>query len=124
MQLGDDYAAEANIAAKMGYIKPAERERLIAAYDDRAADCYSKVVTRYPMAPHVEDAREKLIALGRPVPEPTQAELAESRVGGAKPRQHQAEGPRHIAGKAWPLHAGSRTCRRAFDDARNYRDGA
>jgi outer membrane protein assembly factor BamD len=78
MQLGDDYAAEANIAAKMGYIKPAERERLIAAYDDRAADCYSKVVTRYPMAPHVEDAREKLIALGRPVPEPTQAELAES----------------------------------------------
>jgi outer membrane protein assembly factor BamD len=78
MQLGDDYAAEANIASKMGYIKPAERERLIAAYDDRAADCYSKVVTRYPMAPHVEDAREKLIALGRPVPEPTQAEMAES----------------------------------------------
>jgi outer membrane protein assembly factor BamD len=78
MQLGDDYAAEATIAGKMGYIKPAERERLIAAYDDRAADCYSKVVTRYPMAPHVEDAREKLIALGRPVPEPTQTELAES----------------------------------------------
>ena len=77
MQLGDDYAAEANIASKLG-IKPAERERLIAAYDDRAADCYSRVVTRYPMAPHVEDAREKLIALGRPVPEPTQAELAES----------------------------------------------
>jgi outer membrane protein assembly factor BamD len=78
MQLGDDYAAEANIASKMGYIKAAERERLIAAYDDRAADCYAKVVTRYPMAPHVEDAREKLIALGRPVPEPTQTELAES----------------------------------------------
>jgi outer membrane protein assembly factor BamD len=78
MQLGDDYAAEANIASKMGYIKPAERERLIAAYDDRAADCYAKVVTRYPMAPHVEDAREKLIALGRPVPEPTQTEVAES----------------------------------------------
>jgi outer membrane protein assembly factor BamD len=78
MQLGDNYAAEATIASKMGYIKPAERERLIAAYDDRAADCYAKVVTRYPMAPHVEDAREKLIALGRPVPEPTQTALAES----------------------------------------------
>jgi outer membrane protein assembly factor BamD len=77
LQLGDDYAAEASIAAKLG-IKSADKERLIAAYDDRAADCYSKVVTRYPMAPHVEDAREKLIALGRPVPEPTQAELAES----------------------------------------------
>ena len=78
MQLGDDYAAEATIASKLGSIKSAERERLIAAYDDRASDCYSRVVTRYPMAPHVEDAREKLIALGRPVPEPTQAELAES----------------------------------------------
>jgi outer membrane protein assembly factor BamD len=77
MQLGDDYAAEANIASHLN-IKPAERERLIAAYDDRAADCYSKVVTRYPMAPHVEDAREKLIALGRPVPEPSQTQLAES----------------------------------------------
>jgi outer membrane protein assembly factor BamD len=78
LQLGDNYAAEASVASKMGYIKPAERERLITAYEDRAADCYSKVVTRYPMAPHVEDAREKLIALGRPVPEPTQTELAES----------------------------------------------
>jgi outer membrane protein assembly factor BamD len=77
MQLGDDYAAEANIASHMN-INAADRERLIAAYGDRAADCYAKVVTHYPMAPHVEDAREKLIALGRPVPEPTQAELAES----------------------------------------------
>ena len=77
MQLGDDYAAEANIASHLN-INGAERERLIAAYDDRAADCYAKVVTRYPMAPHVEDAREKLIALGRPVPEPTQTQLAES----------------------------------------------
>jgi outer membrane protein assembly factor BamD len=77
MQLGDDYAAEAAIASHIN-INPAERERLIAAYDDRAADCYSKVVTRYPMAPHVEDAREKLISLGRPVPEPTQTQLAES----------------------------------------------
>jgi outer membrane protein assembly factor BamD len=77
MQLGDDYAAEGGIASHLN-INAAEKERLIASYDDRAADCYSRVVTRYPMAPHVEDAREKLIALGRPVPEPTQTELAES----------------------------------------------
>lgn len=77
MQLGDDYASEANIASRLN-INAAEKERLIAAYDDRAADCYGRVVTRYPMAPHVEDAREKLISLGRPVPEPSQAALAES----------------------------------------------
>ncbi len=77
MQLGDDYASEANIASHLN-INGAERERLIAAYDDRAAECYGRVVTRYPMAPHVEDAREKLISLGRPVPEPSQTALAES----------------------------------------------
>jgi outer membrane protein assembly factor BamD len=36
------------------------------------------VVTHYSMAAHVEDARERLIALNRPVPEPTKEELADS----------------------------------------------
>ncbi len=31
-----------------------------------------------PWPPHVEDARERLIALNRPVPEPTKEELADS----------------------------------------------
>jgi outer membrane protein assembly factor BamD len=35
-------------------------------------------VTRYPMAPHVEDAKDRLIAMGRDVPDPSQAALAES----------------------------------------------
>ena len=48
------------------------------AYDDQAADAYSRVVTHYSMAAHVEDARERLIALNRPVPEPTKEELADS----------------------------------------------
>lgn len=77
LQLGDAYAAEANIAQKMN-INGAARERLASIYDDRAAHYYAEVVTRYPMAPHVEDARERLIGLARPVPEPSQAALAES----------------------------------------------
>ena len=40
------------------------------AYDDQAADAYARVVTHYSMAAHVEDARERLIALNRPVPDP------------------------------------------------------
>ncbi len=39
---------------------------------------YAKVITRYPMAPHVEDARDRLVAMNRPVPEPTQAAIAEN----------------------------------------------
>jgi outer membrane protein assembly factor BamD len=77
IQLGDAYAAEAAIAEKLN-ISGAAKERLASIYDDRAAKCYEEVVTRYPMAPHVEDARERLIGLARAVPEPSQAALAES----------------------------------------------
>jgi outer membrane protein assembly factor BamD len=47
-------------------------------YQDKAAAAYGKVITRYPMAPHVEDARDRLVAMNRPVPEPTQSAIAES----------------------------------------------
>ncbi len=77
MALGDAYSGEAAAAEKYN-IDPAVKERLIASYEDRAADAYARVVTRYPMTPHVEDARERLIAMGRKVPEPSQSALAES----------------------------------------------
>ena len=54
------------------------RERLRALYKDKAAAAYAKVITRYPMAPHVEDARDRLVAMNRPIPEPTEAAIAES----------------------------------------------
>ena len=58
-----------------------------AVYQDKAAEAYDKVITRYPMAPHVEDARDRLVAMNRPVPEPTQAAIAES---DAEERSRQA----------------------------------
>ena len=36
------------------------------------------MITRYPAAPRVEDARDRLVAMNRPVPEPTPAAMAES----------------------------------------------
>ena len=47
---------------------PKIKAELVKAYNDRAAEAYSRVVTRYAMAPHVEDAKDRLIAMGRPVP--------------------------------------------------------
>src|SRR5271156_3124678 len=77
--LGDAYAAEAKtIQAPNVKIPPAVKERLASIYYDQAAAAYSKVVTKYAMAPHVEDAKDRLIGLARPVPEPTKEELAES----------------------------------------------
>src|ERR1700743_3609786 len=76
--LGDAYAAEARFVQGLQQINPKAKQELMKAYDDQAADAYSRVVTHYSMAAHVEDARERLIALNRPVPEPTKEQLAES----------------------------------------------
>jgi len=75
--LGDAYAQQAALAGRLN-IPPAAKTQLVKVFNDRAAAAWERVVTRYPMAPHVEDAKDRLIALGRPVPEPTAQELAES----------------------------------------------
>src|ERR1700744_6072695 len=79
--LGDAYAAEARYVQGLKQINPKAKQELMKAYDDQAAEAYSRVGTPYSMAAHVEDARERLIALNRPVPEPTKQELAEREAG-------------------------------------------
>jgi outer membrane protein assembly factor BamD len=76
--IGDAYAGEARNVQLAPGLPGAVRERLRSIYQDRAADAYAKVVTRYPMAPRVEDARDRLVAMNRPVPEPTPEAIAES----------------------------------------------
>jgi outer membrane protein assembly factor BamD len=66
-------------------------------YEDKAAAAYSKVITRYPMAPHVEDARDRLVAMSRPVPEPTPAAIAEN---DAEERSQQ---PLHFTDKVFDI---------------------
>jgi outer membrane protein assembly factor BamD len=78
LTIGDAYAAQAK-AVRMATGWPgAMRERLSSVYADKAAAAYDKVITRYPMAPRVEDAKDRLVAMNRPVPEPSQNAVAES----------------------------------------------
>lgn len=77
ISLGDAYASEAQLAGQLK-LPPKVRAQIVKVYDDRAVAAWDRVVTRYPMAPHVEDAKDRLIAMGRDVPEPTPQELAES----------------------------------------------
>src|SRR5579863_9867506 len=51
--IGDAYAGEARRMQMAPGLPGAVRERLRAMYLDRAAAAYGKVITRYPMAPHV-----------------------------------------------------------------------
>ncbi len=76
--IGDCYLGEAHNIQIAPNLPGAVRERLHAVYQNRAAQAYDKVITRYPMAPHVEDARDRLVAMNRPIPEPTEAAIAES----------------------------------------------
>jgi outer membrane protein assembly factor BamD len=76
--IGDAYAGEARSIQGAKSLPGSVRERLEAVYLDKAAAAYGRVVTRYPMAPRVEDARDRLVAMNRPVPEPTEAAVAEN----------------------------------------------
>ncbi|MGB9029126.1 MAG: outer membrane protein assembly factor BamD, partial [Acidobacteriaceae bacterium] len=75
--IGDAYANEAQ-AMSRAKIPPKAKAELIRYFDDRATASWSRVVTRYPLAPHVEDAKDRLIAMGKPVPDPSAQALAES----------------------------------------------
>ena len=78
IEIGDAYAGEAHNIQMAPGLPGAIKERMRSVYEDKAAAAYAKVITRYPMAPHVEDARDRLVAMNRAVPEPTQAAIAES----------------------------------------------
>ena len=68
IDIGDAYAGEAHNVLIAKGLPGAMRERMHSIYEDKAAEAYDKVITRYPMAPHVEDARDRLVAMNRPVP--------------------------------------------------------
>ncbi|MGA2251233.1 outer membrane protein assembly factor BamD [Terracidiphilus sp.] len=78
LTIGDAYAGEAKAYRAATAMPGAMRERLASLYSDKAAAAYDKVITHYPMAPRVEDAKDRLVAMNRPVPEPTKEVVAEN----------------------------------------------
>ncbi|HET9098952.1 MAG TPA: outer membrane protein assembly factor BamD [Acidobacteriaceae bacterium] len=77
LDVGDAYAAQARNISSMR-IDPAAKERLQKLFKNRAAQAYDRVVVEYPMAPHADDARDRLEAMNMPVPQPTQEQIANS----------------------------------------------
>src|ERR1035438_2465589 len=95
--IGDAFAGEARLIQLAPNLPGAIKERMHAVYQDRPAAAYVKLITPYPMAPHVEDARDRLVAMNRPVPEPTQDAVAEN---DAEERSRQ---PVHLTTKSFDL---------------------
>ena len=75
--MGDAYEAQARYVRTLK-LAEAPKEKLEALYDGEAADAYRKVVLEHAAAPHVEDARDRLEAMGQPIPSPTKEQMAES----------------------------------------------
>ncbi len=77
IDIGDGYAAQARNIQKMN-LDPAAKARLTKLYISRAANAYDRVILEYPMAAHVDDARDHLEAMNLPVPRPTRQQVADS----------------------------------------------
>src|SRR5258708_5166024 len=77
LNIGDAYAGEAHQIQIAPGLPGAVRERLRSMYSDKAAAAYAKVITRYPSAPRVEDARDRRIAMNRPIVEPAREPVPE-----------------------------------------------
>jgi outer membrane protein assembly factor BamD len=77
-ELGALYEKEA-VALGKQKIPDAKKEKLVALYEKKAIEAYSKIITRYPATDRVGDAKRRLEALKSPIPEPSADALAESR---------------------------------------------
>jgi outer membrane protein assembly factor BamD len=77
-ELGGLYEREA-AGLKRQKIPDAQKEKLVAQFEKKAIEAYSKIVARYPATDRVPDAKHRLEALKAPIPVPTPEALAESK---------------------------------------------
>jgi outer membrane protein assembly factor BamD len=76
--LGDAYEAQAHFVRNLPNLPEGSKARLEKLFDDQAAANYRKVVLEHSAAPHAEDAKDRLAAMGQKVPTPTAEQLAAS----------------------------------------------
>jgi outer membrane protein assembly factor BamD len=77
-ELGMLYEKEAN-GLKKQKIPEAQKEKLVAQFEKKAIDAYSRIITRYPATDRVGDAKKRLAGLKADIPEPTAEAMAESK---------------------------------------------
>jgi outer membrane protein assembly factor BamD len=78
-ELGNIYEKEAATLKKQQRLPEAQKEKLVAQFEKKAIESYSRIITRYPATDRVDDAKRRLEALKAPIPEPTAEALAESK---------------------------------------------
>jgi outer membrane protein assembly factor BamD len=76
--LAQSYESEANLI-RGRQMDETMKSRLIEQFNSKAAEAYSKILTRYPMMDRAADATARLEALKKPVPKPTPAAVAQNK---------------------------------------------
>ena len=78
MMLGRAYESEVTLI-KNSKLLEARKILLVSEYQTDAAQAYSRVIERYPLSDHAGDAQSRLKDLGRPIPKPTEAAIAQNK---------------------------------------------
>ncbi len=76
--LGDCYMEQARAVRAYVGLPEDQKVELLRHYEDLAAKSYGRVVLEHNAAPHMEDAKDKLADMSRPIPVPTPEQLAAS----------------------------------------------
>jgi len=76
--LGESYEGEITLL-RARKLDEASKARMIDDFTNKAADAYSRIITRYPLMDAADPARKRLEALHKPIPKPTKAEVAQNR---------------------------------------------
>ncbi len=78
--LGQSYQASIErVRNNSGIRNEAAKARLIQDLNDKAADAYDRILTRYPLGDAADDAKIALQSLHRPIPKATKAMIAQNK---------------------------------------------
>ena len=78
--LGQSYQASIErVRNNNGIRNEAAKARLIEDLNNKAADAYDRILTRYPLGDAADDAKVALVALHRPIPKATKAMIAQNK---------------------------------------------
>ncbi len=76
--LGQSYESEIALVRDKN-MPEAAKARMIAEFTGKAAEAYSRILTRYPVMDRADSAKERLAALHRPIPRPSKAAVAQNK---------------------------------------------
>jgi outer membrane protein assembly factor BamD len=77
--LGQSYESEITLLHNNRRLNEAAKSTLIQVFTKRAAEAYSRIITRYPVMERADSAKARLEALHQPVPKPTKAAVAQNK---------------------------------------------